>query len=416
MDVGEYDSGKTNDSYLFHKDSYTKQYDKYLLFSNVVLMVDFLLAVLGVFANCTVCGVLLRQKRLVKNFSNFHLFNLSLTDIVFRLALTPVLLTIENIAVKHGSNALCKLGAFGTYTTLAVTFTLLLGIAFDRYAHIVHPIRARNITWKHSRNVVLISWLYAGACSSPFLYSMRYVKEDWNLTADAEYELCLSTFGPPFQISSSVFLVFAFLVPLILMAVAYGKILKVLWQRARSKVINSKIAEAKFRAVKMMITVVIAYFISWGPKLIWTCLQAFEVVSLEYPIDWESEDISWEENVQREKKYIMLLVTDDMTDLFTFTSSILNPVIFGYYNMSFREDLKKCCCAGNCSKCFKKWKRETKRPNKTEKQNVFVLDGRTKTTETLCVLEDRTNAAENVCVLEDRTKTTDHNDHVVTKL
>jgi len=90
--------------------------------------------------------------------------------------------------VEHGSDAVCKLGAFGTYTTLAVTFTLLLGIAFDRYVLIVHPLKARYITWKHSRNAVTISWFYGAFCSSPFLYSMTYIKDDWNLTADTEYE------------------------------------------------------------------------------------------------------------------------------------------------------------------------------------------------------------------------------------
>ena len=395
--MSEDEYGSTYDSESFHEKLYTKQYQDYLVFLKAVLVVGLLLAVVGVVSNCTVCGVLLRQKRLLKNFSTFHLFNLAITDIIFRLALTPMLFIIENVAVKHGSNAVCKLSGFGSYTTLAVTFTLLLGIAFDRYVHIVHPIKARSITWKHSRNVVVISWIYAAACSSPFLYSMKYVKADGNATADTEYELCFSTVGPPFQISSSVFLVFAFLIPLILMAMAYGKILKVLWQRARSKVINSKIAEAKFRAVKMMIVIVVAYFISWGPKLIWTCLQAFEVITL----DWESDEFSWEETyIEAEKKYITLLIIDDITDLLTFTSSILNPVIFGYYNVSFREDLKKCCCERLCSKCFQNCKRKTESRNETaEKQNVIVLDTRTKTTEN-AVFGNKTTALENVCVLE----------------
>ena len=388
--MSEDNSGSANDSY----NEYTSQYQNYLLFADAVLAVDFLLAVTGVVANCIVCGVLLRQKRLLKNFSNFHLFNLGITDIIFRLALTPMLLTIEYTAVEHGSDAVCKLGAFGTYTTLAVTFTLLLGIAFDRYVHIVHPLKARYITWKHSRNAVIISWFYAAFCSSPLLYSMKYIKADWNLTADTEYELCLSTLGVPFQISSSVFLVFAFLVPLVLMAVAYSKVSKVLWQRSRSKMINSKVAEAKLRAVKMMIVIVVSYFVSWGPKLIWICLQAFEVVSLEYPIDWESEDISWEDNITEKKNYIMLLIVDDITDLFTFTSSILNPVIFGYYNMSFREDLKKCC---DCSKCC----RTSKRKTEAEKQNLFVLGSRTKTTENM-VLDDKIETAKSDLVLEDK--------------
>lgn len=393
MGGGEYGDNwyETNESERLYEKYIAPEYRRYDIFSYIVLSLELLLALIGIIANCTVCGVLLRKKRLLKNFSNFHLFNLALTDILFRIALAPVLITVENLEVKHGSNALCKLGAFGTYTTLAVTFMLLLGIAFDRYFHIVHPIKARYITWRYSRNVVIFSWLYAAVCSSPFLYSMKYTKTGWNATADKqEYELCLSSPGLPFQISSSVFLFFAFLIPLTLMAAAYGKILKVLWQRGRSKVINSHVAKAKFRAVKMMIVIVVTYFFSWGPSLIWYCLQAFERVSLEYTVDWKSNETTVEDKIKAERKYITLLVVRDVVDFFTFTSSVLNPLIFGYYDKTFREDVKKCCCYGNCSKCCVKCKK-TESHKKTREASMSIFQDQSLYTQNVCIIEHRGN-------------------------
>lgn len=381
------------------EEEYVAGYQMYDIFLDAAIAVRLLLAFLGVIANCTVCGVLLRQKRLTKNFSNFHLFNIALTDIVFRVALTPVLATIENTAVEHGNNAVCKLGAFSSYTTLAVTFALLLGMAFDRYVHIVRPIKARKITWKHSRNVVVISWLYAALCSSPILFSMKYTKLDWNLTDRSVYEICLPILGIPSQVSSTVFLVFAFLIPLVLMAVAYSKVLKSLWQHARSKVINSKLAEAKVRAVKMMVIIVLAYSISWGPRLIWLCLQAFEVISLEDDYFWEGEEISYESQIEAQKYYIKLLIIDDIIDAFTFTSSILNPVIFGYYSKSFREDLKKCCCGGKRFNIFQKCKHKAKKPKNFEKKTVRSVEIM-KTTEIVLMEEDNTKAVGNNNSLE----------------
>lgn len=394
MSSGEYGDNwnDTNENERLYEKYIALEYRRYEIFSYVVLSLEFLLALIGIIANCTVCCVLIRKKRLLKNFSNFHIFNLAFTDILFRIALAPVLITVENLEVNHGSNALCKLGAFGTYTTLAVTFMLLLGIAFDRYFHIVHPIKARYITWRHSRNVVILSWLYAAVCSSPVLFDMKYTKTGWNATGDTEeYELCLSNPGLPFQISSSVFLFFAFLIPLTLMAAAYGKILKVLWQRGRSEVINSKVSKAKFRAVKMMIVVVVAYFLSWGPYLIWLCLQAFERVSLEYTVDWESNETTVEDKMKAERKYITLLVVGEVVDLFTFTSSVLNPLIFGYYNKSFREDVKKCCCDGNCSKCSVKCKTKTESHKKTGEVSMSVFQDQSLTTQNVCVIEHRGN-------------------------
>ena len=413
MNNDEYgDSWNTSESNGYNEQYFAEDYERYVLISNVVLGLEIVLALIGFIANSTICGVLLRKKRLLKNFSNFHLFNLALTDIFFRLAAAPLLFTVENKEVKHGSNTVCKLGAFGGYTTLAVTFMLLFGIAFDRYFHIVHPLKARYITWRHSRNAVIFWWLYAAVCSSPLLYSVEYTKADTNITTETEYELCLPRLGLPFQISSSVFLGFAFLLPLVLMAVAYSMILKVLWRRARSKVINAQIAKAKFRAVKMMVAVVAAYVMSWGPKLIWICLQAFETVSLEYTVDWESEEIVLEDKIKEERKYIALLIVDDVIDLFTFTSSVLNPLIFGYFNKSFREDLKKCYCGG---KCFKKCNAKSESRKKTETRSMGVFEDKTITTQNVCVsMEDRGKTTENICFPEDRITTTEENVGVTT--
>lgn len=69
---------------------------------------------------------------------------------------------------------------------------------------------------------------------------------------------------------------------------------------------------------------------------------------MEYLFDWEGEEIFWEDNIKEEKKDIMLFIVDEIIDIFIFISLVLNLVIFGYYNMFFREDLKRCC---KCLKC-----------------------------------------------------------------
>lgn len=406
------ESTNTTNSDFYFEQYFAEEYKRYSLFTNVVYVLQFAVAVIGIIADITICGVLLRKKRLLKNFSNFHLFNLAMTDVVFRLALTPVLFAIENKEVRDGSNALCKLGGFGSYTTLAVTFVLLLGITLDRYFHIVHPIKARNITWKHSRKAVFFSWLYGAACSSPILFSIEYSTVDWKET---DYEVCLWGVGLPFQISSSVFLFFAFLLPLALMTVAYAKILKALWQRARNNVcVNSQIANAKFRAVKMMVCVVIAYSISWGPKLVWDFLQAFEIVSLEYMIDWESKEIPLEDKIREEKNYIKLLIIDDTLEMLTYTSSVLNSVIFGYYNKSFREELKSCCCRINYSQCDAKTK-SRKKTVQPEPQTLF-FENKTMRSLDFCNLEDRSEFFPKVYFPKDTTKMTEDLEVITTKL
>ena len=230
----------------------------------------FILNICGIFENVVICWILVRKKKCFKSFSNFHLLNLAITDILFRIISTFYVLTDQ---IMGASDAKCKVAEFGIYATLAVTFSLLAGIAFDRYIHIAHPFTARRITWKHSRHLVAVSWIYGAVCSAPYLYSTRS-------TAINEETLrkmwqCHQTHGLSFQISITVFLGCSFLIPLVFMGFTYGNLLQVLWKRARNMVINSHVARSKIRAVKMMVLVVLTYFITWGPHLFWETMSAF---------------------------------------------------------------------------------------------------------------------------------------------
>ena len=236
------ESTNTTDSDFYFEQYFAEEYKRYSLFTNVVYVLQFAVAVIGIIADITICGVLLRKKRLLKNFSNFHLFNLAMTDVVFRLALTPVLFAIENKEVRDGSNAL----------TLAVTFVLLLGITLDRYFHIVHPIKARNIT---------------------------------------------------------------------------------------------------------------------------------------------------------EELHKAILIIDDTMELLTYTSSVLNSVIFGYYNKSFREELKSCCCRINYSQCDAKTK-SRKKTGQPEPQTLF-FENKTMRSLDVCHLKDKSEFFPKVYFPKDTTKMTE---------
>ena len=198
--------------------------------------------------------------------------NLAITDILFRAVSVPDLLQGELIG---GSNLTCKIIDFGKFTTLAVTFAILAGIAFDRYIHIVRPFRARTVTWKHSRNVIALSWIWGVICPAPFLHST-----EWEVEIDEEtlekFRNCVDKHGLPFEISVTVFLVGSFIIPLVFMGFVYSRIVIVLWSRARFKVISKNMAKTKIRAVKMMVLIVLAYVITWGPKLILETMEAFD--------------------------------------------------------------------------------------------------------------------------------------------
>ena len=320
-------------------------YDDLFTVYKVLHRLVFFLNICGIFENAVICWILVRKKKYFKSFSNFHLLNLAITDILFRVIFISYVLTAQ----MGTGDAKCKVAEFGIYTTLAVTFSLLAGIAFDHYIYIVHPFTARRITWKHSRNLVVVSWIYGAVCSAPFLYSTRGTV-DINEEALRMMRTCYQVPGLPFQISITVFLGCSFLIPLVFMGFAYGNLLRVLWKRARTKVMNPRVASAKIRAVKMMVLVVLTYFITWGPHLIWKKVGAFpfDHQSMFGEVEYEEDDFSGQLSSdeleklrqvfrEQEKKLVTYFLISMIFETMTFFSSVLNPLIFGYYNRSFQR-------------------------------------------------------------------------------
>ena len=297
------------------------------------------LIICGIFANAMICWILVRKKKYLRSFTNFHLLNLAITDILFRILAVPDLLDDQLIA---RSDFTCKIGEFCRYTTLAVTFAILAGLAFDRYIHIVHPFRARTVTWKHSRNIIALSWTYSLLCSAPFLYSIKCEVVVDEVTLE-KISSCYDIPGPPSRISLSVFFLFSFIIPLVSMAVVYGKVVSVLWSRARRKMINKHAEKTKMLAVKMMVVIVFTYLITWGPKLVMKTMEVFNLIEDTFGRA-ESED-------KEVAEHDMMSAT---FEALSFASSGLNPLIFGYYNRSFRSEMKNIFLGMKRAKCFKK--------------------------------------------------------------
>jgi len=304
------------------------------------------LIICGIFESAMICWILVRKKKYLRSFANFHLLNLAITDIIFRILAVPDLLKDQLIAT---SDFACKIGEFCRYATLGVTFAVLAGLAFDRYIHIVHPFRARTVTWKHSRNVIALSWTYSLLCSAPFLYS---ITSEVGVDDEALEKIssCYDMPGLPSRISWSVFLLFSFVIPLVFMAVVYGKVVSVLWSRARSKTINKQTAKTKMLAVKMMVVIVLTYLVTWGPELVMKTMEVFYFEEDAFKkVENEEEEVAELDNGP------LMFVLEATFEALSLASSVLNPLIFGYYNGSFRGEIKNIFLGMKRAKCgFKK--------------------------------------------------------------
>lgn len=97
------------------------------------------LVICGVIANVQVCRVLVRGRRFKKHLSNFMLFHLSITDLIYRLVVVPGYLAAKYFPVRNRSELFCKFADTCLYTVYTAVFSSLVVIAFDRHQSITKP-------------------------------------------------------------------------------------------------------------------------------------------------------------------------------------------------------------------------------------------------------------------------------------
>ena len=94
LNYTEFDDGRTFSGHEELVDQNRNQYDLHFVLGLVLVLC-------GVLENVIVCWMMIRKKRkCFKSFSNFHLLNLAITDILFRAVSVPELLPGETSYVN----------------------------------------------------------------------------------------------------------------------------------------------------------------------------------------------------------------------------------------------------------------------------------------------------------------------------
>ena len=300
----------------------------------------------GAVENIIVCCVLVTGKigRSPTKLSNFFILHLSITDLVFR-SITFLRRTKHRENLDSSSPVHCQLVIFSQFTCAAVTFVLLTGIAIDRYVHILFPLRALTIKTRKYFIVIFI-WFYALVICSGFivsaslssrinLHAQKHLlsNSSSNLTSN---DTAVSSDSNPFhrhctpgkpdslerKVSFTVYFVFAFVVPLIVITFAYTKITVFLWKRTKTNNNINSSCKTKLKATQMLVLVVLSFLISWGPIMI---LDIFA----SYPT--KRGRITYEK-----------LPLRPLFDCISQTSSIFYPFIYAFCDANFRKNLRRC--------------------------------------------------------------------------
>ncbi|XP_060705898.1 C-C chemokine receptor type 4-like [Hemiscyllium ocellatum] len=266
----------------------------------------------GLPGNTLVLWALLKHKRL-KNMTDIYLFSLSLCDLLF----VSTLPFWAYSAAKQWifGEAFCKIvsAAYELGYNGGTMFIILITV--DRYLAIVHAVfSVRTRTVRNGIISSVVMWCVALFASLPTMIFNT-------IQSDGERFVC-HTFFPQGNVSNwKLFVLFksivlGFCVPLAFIVFCYTRIIQTLRKNRSYK---------KHRAIKVIFTVVIVFFVFWTPYNIVMLLESLR-----------------EQNVLTGCEFrIRLLIAQQVTESITFVHCCLNPVIYAFLGERFRFYLRR---------------------------------------------------------------------------
>ncbi|XP_061573173.1 C-X-C chemokine receptor type 3.1 [Cololabis saira] len=274
--------------------------------------------VVGILGNGILLGVLFQSR---KNWSvtDTFILHLSVADV---LLLVTLPLWAAQSAEEYGwtfSDPLCKI----TGTVYTVNFYcgifLLACISLDRYLSIVHATQmySRRKAWAVQTSCLGV-WLFSLILSIPDWIFLEVVYDDRRTRSE-----CIRNYGkfgldkmPTLQLASRLlYHIVGFLLPSAVLVFCYSCILRQL--RCGNQGLQ------KQRAFRVIIVVVVAFFICWTP----------------YNITLMVDTLSQGNDTQTCGVRTTLEKAKTVTSSFGYLHSSLNPILYAFVGVKFRRQL-----------------------------------------------------------------------------
>uniref|UniRef100_A0A8C8YV86 Cholecystokinin receptor type A n=1 Tax=Prolemur simus TaxID=1328070 RepID=A0A8C8YV86_PROSS len=325
----------------------------------------FLLSVLG---NTLVITVLIRNKRM-RTVTNIFLLSLAVSDLMLCLFCMPFNLIPNLLKDFIFGSAVCKTTTYFMGTSVSVSTFNLVAISLERYGAICKPLQSRVWQTKsHALKVIAATWCLSFTIMTPYPIYSNLVPFTKNNNQTANMCRFLLPNDVMQQSWHTFLLLILFLIPGIVMMVAYGLISLELYQGIKFEASQKKSAKernpstgssgragdsdgcylqepghprrlalrqlspggrvnrvrsssstanlmAKKRVIRMLIVIVVLFFLCWMPIFSANAWRAYDTASAERRLS--GTPIS----------FILLL---------SYTSSCVNPIIYCFMNKRFR--------------------------------------------------------------------------------
>ncbi|KAM6968162.1 uncharacterized protein FYW47_006871 [Aplochiton taeniatus] len=263
-----------------------------------------LVFILGFLGNALVVCVLVKYRRHA-NMTDVCLLNLAVADLLFVVAL-PLMGSYASLGRWIFGGFLCRL----TYSFFVLGFygsiLFLVAMTLDRYVVIVHAhtAAAHRRSKRTGAVVSLVVWLLSALASLPILAFVQ--------TEGGHGPTCAPAFPKDAywrQFVSLEMNVLGLLLPLLVMVACYSRILPTLVSMRSSK---------RHRAVRLILLIVVVFFLFWAPYNVAVFLKVLEKNVLH---DCEESN--------------SINVALQVTETIAFSHCCLNPIIYAFAGQKF---------------------------------------------------------------------------------
>jgi allatostatin receptor len=280
-----------------------------------------LIVFLGLVGNLLVIIVVYSYKQM-QNTTNILIVSLAFADLFFIIFCVPFTATLYAMPTWPFGDIWCKIVNYLMYVCAYASVWTLVLMSFDRYLAVVHPISSMRL--RNTRNayiLIVLTW---------FIFSVGHIRLllQYNVFeykyGGAERSSCINVEGETLPIFHACFFAFGYVVPLQIICVLYGFLLKRLLygvvpggsQRAES-------IRSKKRVTRMIIIVVVVFAICWLPIHICFMIQYF--------------DPHYETNILNTS----FLMT---ANCIAYMNSCMNPILYAFLSENFRRSFKNLLC------------------------------------------------------------------------
>lgn len=279
----------------------------------IVPIVYFLVSLLGTIGNSLVLAILLRYKG-SRSPTDSYLLHLAVADLLLVLVLP--FFALESISKWFFGVFLCKLLRSIHKLNFFCNSLLLACISIDRYLAIVYAVQIhKRHSAKYAHLVCSAIWVTGSLLQIPNLIFLQVADNDFNNETKCIYTSAMAQDWLLFE--QFLYHGIGFALPLAVMCYCYAMVIKTLYKTQTF---------GRHKAIKVVLTVTVMFCICWAPynvaKFIKT-LCNLHVITADCDF------------------YRKLTFTIEVSKSTGFIHSCLNPVLYVFIGVKFRDSILK---------------------------------------------------------------------------